>query len=106
MCVGIPMQVVRCDFGFAICRAADGEHEIDMRLVGDLEPGAWVMTFLGAARERMSEDMALKTQDALKGLAMAMNGEAGFEAFFADLIDREPQWPAHLVSDTKEDTDR
>ena len=96
MCVGIPMQVIESDFGFALCRARDGEHRVDTRLVGAVEAGEWLMVFLGAARERMSEEAARQAADALEALEMAMRGESDFEHLFADLIDREPQLPEHL----------
>jgi len=96
MCVGIPMQVIETGIGSALCRARDGEHQIDTRLVGEVATGEWLMVFLGAARERMSEEAAHQAADALGALEMAMRGETDFEHLFADLIDREPQLPEHL----------
>ena len=95
MCVGVPMQVVEVGLGSASCRARDGDHEIDTFLVGDVKPGQWVMTFLGAAREVISEETAKQTADALEALQMAMRGES-FDHLFQDLIDREPELPEHL----------
>jgi hydrogenase assembly chaperone HypC/HupF len=86
MCLGIPMQVISSDFGFARCRAADGEHEIDVRLVGDVQPGTWVLTFLGAAREIMDPVSARRTSDALKALELVMQGETDVDHLFADLV--------------------
>lgn len=96
MCIGIPMQVIEPGEGVAICRGGGEEHRIDTRLVGEVAAGEWLMVFLGAARERMSEETARQTADALKALEMAMRGETGFEHLFADLIGREPQLPEHL----------
>ena len=96
MCIGIPMQVIEVGFGFALCRARDGNHHIDTRLVGEVEAGEWLMVFLGAARERMSEEAARQAGDALEALEMAMRGETDFDHLFTDLIDREPQLPEHL----------
>lgn len=96
MCVGIPMQVISTDGAQALCRAADGDHNIDTILVGAVEAGAWVMVFLGAAREVISEEAARKSADALRALEMVMRGEGGFEHLFADLIDREPELPEFL----------
>lgn len=95
MCVGVPMQVIETGPGWALCRASDGEHRIDTGLVGEPRPGAWLMTFLGAAREEISEETARQTADALEALRRAMRGES-FEHLFQDLIDREPQLPEHL----------
>lgn len=96
MCVGIPMQVIEAGLDCALCRAGDGDHRIDTRLVGEVEPGEWLMVFLGAARERMSEEAAHQATAALRALEMAMRGETDFDHLFADLVGREPQLPEHL----------
>lgn len=96
MCIGIPMQVIEAGAGGALCRARDGEHRIDTSLVGAVEPGNWVMVFLGAAREVISEEAARQSADAIAALEMVMRGEGGFEHLFADLIDREPELPDFL----------
>jgi hydrogenase expression/formation protein HypC len=105
MCVGIPMQVISAEFGFARCRAEDGEHEIDVRLVGNVQPGTWVLTFLGAAREIMDPVSAKRTIDALKALELVMRGETDVDHLFADLVGpgkAEPE--ASLDRDLKERT--
>ncbi len=104
MCVGIPMQVIETASGFALCRAQDGNHEIDTSLVGDIEPGTWLMVFLGAARDIITEDEAIKASNALEALAMVARGETNFEHLFADLIDREPQLPEFLRAQTMSKT--
>ncbi|MEQ8825400.1 MAG: HypC/HybG/HupF family hydrogenase formation chaperone [Filomicrobium sp.] len=104
MCVGIPMQVIETGLGVSRCQARDGEHEIDMSLVGQLEPGAWVMVFLGAAREVISAETAAQTADALEALQLAARGETKFDHLFADLINREPELPEHLRAQTKRNT--
>jgi hydrogenase expression/formation protein HypC len=96
MCVGIPMQVIAASSHSALCRARDGEHRVDTALVGEVEPGMWLMVFLGAAREIMSEEAARRAADALEALEMAMRGETGFDHLFADLIGREPELPEFL----------
>ncbi|QVM85130.1 HypC/HybG/HupF family hydrogenase formation chaperone [Novosphingobium decolorationis] len=100
MCLGIPMKVVEvAGPGRALCANGDVWVEIDTLLVGDVAPGEWLMTFLGAAREKMDEVSALRSRDALSALEAIMNGgEVDIEAAFADLIDREPQLPEHLRS--------
>lgn len=90
------MQVTACDGLVARCRDRTGEHIIDMSLVGTPAPGTWVMVFLGAAREVISEQAARATTDALLALEMALRGETGFDHLFADLVGREPQLPEHL----------
>lgn len=97
MCIGIPMQVVSTDFGSAICRDSNGGVQtIDTSLVGDVAAGDWVMTFLGAAREKMDEETARQSADAIEALERAMRGETNFDDLFADLINREPELPEHL----------
>ena len=96
MCVGAPMQLISVD-GLS-ARATDGreEHIIDLALVGTQPPGAWVLTFLGAAREVLEEAEALKIKEAVRALTSIMAGHAPTHDAFADLEARGPQLPAHL----------
>lgn len=97
MCVGIPMQVLSVD-GVA-ATATDG-HEtqlIDLSLVGDVAPGAWILTFLGAAREIITAEDARLIADALDSLRDIMAGGDGGDAF-ADIEARGPQLPPHLAA--------
>lgn len=101
MCVGVPMQVLDVAGMRARCRGAAGEVEIDTLLVGALQPGDWVLTHLGAAREVIDATRALQVQDALDALNAVMQGGAGdaraaIDLAFADLINRPPTLPAHL----------
>ena len=95
MCVGVPMQVLSVD-GIA-ARASDGREEqlIDLSLVDHVEPGQWILTFLGAAREIISEDEAHKITAALNGLRSLMAGGPLGDAF-ADLEQNTPSLPPHL----------
>lgn len=102
MCVGVPMQVIESSHGTALCRARDGDHRVDISLVGAVEPGSWLMVFLSAAREIISEDVARQTSDALEALEMAMRGETDFDHLFADLLNREPELPKHLRAATQD----
>lgn len=108
MCIGIPMKVVKSGTGYAICEHQGKSHQIDMQVVGDQPAGTWVLTFLNAAREVISEEDARKISDALLALDMALSGNANFDHLFADLVDREPFVPDHLrdqigVSPTKQE---
>lgn len=102
MCLGIPMQVIESGLGQALCCDGARTHRIDTALVGSLEAGAWVMVFLGAARERISEATALQCRDALAALDIVMQGgsSADVEHLFADLIGREPELPDCLKPKT------
>jgi hydrogenase expression/formation protein HypC len=97
MCIGIPMQVVEPGEHHAVCDGRDGRRVIDLALVGPQPAGAWLLTFVGAAREMLDAESAQRIDRALDTLANVLAGEAGdIEAGFADLIGREPQLPVHL----------
>jgi hypothetical protein len=67
-----------------------------MILVGEQPVGAWVLVFLDAARDVMTAEQAQKTADALRAVALVMQGETSVDHLFADLVGREPELPAHL----------
>jgi hydrogenase expression/formation protein HypC len=67
-----------------------------MLIVGEQPPGTWVLAFRGTAREVLSEEQATQTNGALDALAAALRGERSFDAYFSDLVDREPELPEHL----------
>lgn len=93
MCIGIPMQVIEPGTLQARCRQADGaEFAIDMRLVGAVPEGMWVLTFLGAARDVLTDEAARQVNDALSAMELAMRGES-VDHLFADLLEHEPQLP-------------
>ncbi len=98
MCMAIPMEVLRMDGGFAVCRDREGrEVRIDPTLTGIPGIGQWVLTFLGAARAIVSADEAARINSAIAALETLMaGGSVDLDACFADLVDREPQLPAHL----------
>lgn len=96
MCIGIPMQVVSCDSHMALCQQGDRSEQVDIALVGQQPCGTWLLVFLGAAREVMEEDVALKTLDALKALEAIAGGDTDIDHLFADLVNREPTLPEHL----------
>lgn len=98
MCVGIPLQVLRMDGVFAICADRAGStHRIDTLLVGPQPSGAWLMSFLGAAREVIDADKAERLGAALDALSSLMAGRpVDLDAAFADLVDREPPLPEFL----------
>ncbi|MFC4348590.1 HypC/HybG/HupF family hydrogenase formation chaperone [Kordiimonas lipolytica] len=89
MCVGLPMKVLEAGFGQALCDYRGEQRTIDTILVGNVEPGQWVMVFINAAREIISEDDALKSLNALIALEKVMQGETDIDHLFADLIAKE-----------------
>ena len=93
MCIATPMQVIRGGPVTALCRGRNGEEDINMLLVGEQPPGAWVLSFLGWAREVISEAYAQEVNLALDGLQEIMDG--------ADSIDVDRHFPG-LGSPVKE----
>ena len=85
MCVGVPMQIVECGFGIAVCDHNGVRKEINTMLVGEQDPGTWVLVFIDAAREVICEADALKINDALKALEVVMSGGSDIDHLFADL---------------------
>ena len=97
MCIGIPMQVTEGGDHHAWCAGPDGRVLIDLALVGPQAPGAWLLTFMGAAREVLDSETAARITAALDGLLAALAGDtARIDAAFADLVGRTPQLPEHL----------
>jgi hydrogenase expression/formation protein HypC len=74
MCIALPMQVLRAGELTALCRSRNGEEEINMLMVGLQPEGTWVLSFLGWAREVISEQQARETDLALDGLQEIMEG--------------------------------
>ncbi|MCB1518967.1 MAG: HypC/HybG/HupF family hydrogenase formation chaperone [Hyphomicrobiaceae bacterium] len=102
MCIGVPMQVISVEGFTAVCAGRDGAQVIDVGLTSGVQPGEWVMAFLGSAREVISAEAARVTLDALEALELAMRGEANVDHLFADLIGREPTLPDHLKPEHKD----
>ena len=96
MCIGIPMQVVGTDNGMGVCEGRGERARLNMMMVGDLPPGTWVLAFQGSALRMISAEEAAQTDAALDALAAVLAGGSDTDAHFRDLVDREPQLPAHL----------
>nr|WP_321442674.1 HypC/HybG/HupF family hydrogenase formation chaperone [uncultured Cohaesibacter sp.] len=97
MCMGLPMKVVEAGFGYAICEDRGTSRHIDTMLVGDVSPGDWLLVFIDAARDVISEEEAQKIGDALRAVEQIMSGQfnpddtedsgqTAFDHLFADLI--------------------
>lgn len=102
MCVGIPMRVVRTNESGTSCDCEGrGERQrLDLMLVGEQPVGAWVLAFRGAAVRVLTADEAMQTNAALDALQVALAGGSEFDAYFADLVEHEPQLPEHLRKGT------
>lgn len=100
MCIGIPLQVVEVEEHHAWCEADGHRERLDMVLVGPQPVGTWVLGFQGSARQVMDELEAQQARAGRQALAAVMAGGSDVDAFFADLIGREPTLPAHLQVQT------
>jgi hydrogenase expression/formation protein HypC len=89
MCVGIPAQVIEAGDFVARCRTRNGEEQINMMLTGAQPVGTWLLTFLGSAREIISEQDAHTIDKALDGLSAIMTDdtEIDVEHYFPGLSD-------------------
>jgi hydrogenase expression/formation protein HypC len=76
MCIGIPAQVIEAGEFIARCRTRNGEEQINMMLLGPQPAGTWLLSFLGSAREVISEQDAQLIDRALDGLSAIMSDEA------------------------------
>lgn len=99
MCIGTPLQVIEAQPpGSSHAWCADGaqRERLDMRLVGPQPAGTWVLAFQGTARQVMDETEATQARAGRQALAAVLAGEADVDSYFADLIGRSPELPAHL----------
>ena len=96
MCIGIPMRVMSVSDQGAIGERRGERHALNTMLLDGVEAGMWVLAFQGSAVRVMSPDEAERTEGALQALEAALAGADRFDAYFGDLIDREPVLPPHL----------
>lgn len=97
MCIGVPMKVLSAGEFTARCldETSDIPQSVDIRLVGAVTPGQWLLVFLGNARRVLDEDEAMLICTALRSLAAVANGD-DIAGLFPDLDNREPVLPPHL----------
>lgn len=76
MCIGLPMQVLSVRAGHARVAGRGEEREVETLLVGDVEPGDWLLVFIDSARERLSAERAAEVDATLDLLADALGGSA------------------------------
>ena len=81
MCVGLPMQIQSIDAGFAWATGRGEQRRVGLALVGECQPGDWLLVFLDQARERIDAARAAEVDRALDLLAAALAGDhAGAQA--------------------------
>jgi hydrogenase expression/formation protein HypC len=98
MCIGTPLRIVRTEGGAAWCANGSRAARLDLALVGDQPVGAWVLAYQGSAVRTLTEDEARQMTAALDALAAVLAGAVNVDAYFADLIEREPALPPHLAA--------
>ncbi len=78
MCIGIPMQVLGLEPGFAIVQDPDqGQtRRVKTTLVGEPQIGHWLLVFLDDARELISAQRAAEVLATLRLLASALEPAA------------------------------
>lgn len=98
MCLGVPLQVRSLlSQGAALCGATDASaRAVDTALL-DSQPevGDWLLVHVSIAIRALDAGEAQQIGDALLAVSAAAAGQP-FEHLLGDLIDREPQLPAHL----------
>ena len=97
MCMGIPLRIVSVDGTNAVAANGTRTEAVDLSLVGTQPVGTWVLNFLGAARDVLTEDEATRISVALAGLERVMRGGDLGDAF-ADLTENRPTLPPHLAA--------
>jgi hydrogenase expression/formation protein HypC len=94
------MRVIEAHENSALCEGRNGRQLINTMLLGPVEVGQWLLTFLDAGREVIDAERAALVDAALDGLqAVADGGEVNLDLYFADLVNREPTLPEFLRKD-------
>ncbi|RAI43100.1 HypC/HybG/HupF family hydrogenase formation chaperone [Rhodoplanes roseus] len=96
MCIGLPMRIVSGDAFAADCERRGARERVSLLLVGPQPAGTAVLVHLGTAVRVLDDVEAQQIDDALDGVAAALDGRP-FDHLFADLLEREPTLPAHLA---------
>jgi hydrogenase expression/formation protein HypC len=95
VCIGIPVRIIEVKGLSGLAEDGGDTVGVDLSLTGPVPPGTWVLNFLGAAREVLDPDEALKIRAAVGAVRAVMSGGDVGDAF-ADIEERGPQLPPHL----------
>jgi hydrogenase expression/formation protein HypC len=80
MCIGIPMQVISVEPGFANVTGRGETRRVRTSLIDDCEPSQWLLVFLDDARESITQERAAEVNATLDLLAAAI-GQGASPAF-------------------------
>jgi len=100
MCFGLPCQVIETDGLSARVAGAGREETVSLALTGPVPAGAHVLVYLGSAVRELSAEEAAQISGAIEAVQAAARG-APYAHHLQDLIDREPELPAHLQGAAK-----
>jgi hydrogenase expression/formation protein HypC len=90
------MRIVGVDGFTALCEGRGQRARVSLALTGEAPVGTWLLVFQGAAVRTMTDAQAAATSAALDALDAVLGGNGDVDAYFADLVEREPRLPAHL----------
>jgi hydrogenase expression/formation protein HypC len=96
MCLGLPMRVISGDDVTALVTRGEEQRRVSTLITGAVPVGAHVLVHLDSAVRVLDAEEAALIDQAISGLEAAARGESP-DSFFADLINREPQLPPHLM---------
>lgn len=76
MCIGMPMQLLSVQGHQGLAQGRGRCEPVDLRLVGAVGPGQWLLVFNGAAREALDCERAAEIDAALDLLEAGLAGTA------------------------------
>ncbi|MEI6802273.1 MAG: HypC/HybG/HupF family hydrogenase formation chaperone [Burkholderiales bacterium] len=80
MCIGIPMQVLAVESGYAQVTGGGETRRVCTRLLEQCAVGQWLLVFLDDAREHISAERAQEVNAVLELLRDAMGTTSGVGA--------------------------
>ncbi len=80
MCIGLPLRAIEVLGQQAVAQGRGRRETVDLRLVGAVEPGQWLLVFNGAARECLDGTRAAEINAALDLLEQGLAGQADAQA--------------------------
>lgn len=75
MCLGIPMKIIEIKGESAVAEAGSVRKQIRIDLIGDVNPGDYVLIHTGYAIEKIDREEALETIDLLRQVYRAGRGD-------------------------------
>jgi len=84
MCLGIPMCVIESDGFTALCEGRGEFRRVNVMLVEEAVPNAWVLVHAGNAVRPLDGGEAAQINDALDAVMAALDGKP-LDGYFADL---------------------